>query len=245
MSKKLKLNVPGSLNQITLGQYQEYLSDVSNYADEVVEIQKSLISIFCNVPRKTVELFNGSQIEEVTSLLISLLTVKDHKLKRLFTIEDTEFGFIPDLEDSTFSEWTDIDAYLADHTKWHKLAAILFRPLKTVPKTWFSKEKKIKKWDVGLQDYRYDVEEYVNTRKYAEAMRLMPLDVFLGGYSFFSALGIELLKTIPSYLEDQMASKEIQQRLRGLVKNGDGLGPTIASLKETLEDYKKSIDLMF
>lgn len=228
MSKqKLKLNIPGSLSSITLGEYQEFLNDVEEYRGNEIELNKSLISIFCNVPRKTVELFSGSQITEVTTMLYGILNKKDHKLIRISNIEDIEFGFIPDLEEATFGEWTDIDSYLGDHNQWHRLAAVLFRPTT------------VKRFDKKLQEYRYDIVPYVNTKQYAEAMRLLPLDVFLGAYTFFSNIGIELLKTIPSYLETQIASKEVQQLLQDLQENGDGLGFTTASLKETLEDYKR------
>lgn len=230
--QKLKLNVPGSLNQITLGEYQEYLTEVENNKEDVDETNKALISIFCDVPKNKVELFTGSQIMEVTNLLSSLIDNRNKNLIREFSIGDVDFGFIPDLEEATFGEWTDIDSYLSDHRNWHRLATVMFRPITD------------KMFDKELGANRYSIEEYTNTKKYAESMRLMPLDVFFSGYQFFSDLGIELLKTIPSCLEEQMASKEVQQLLKDLEKNGDGSAPTTASVKETLEDYRRLVTSM-
>ena len=209
-----KIQYPGSLAEVTLGQYQEFIARVEGVEDQKT-LDEELISCFCNIDKRVVAELTGKQVTKLKLLFTTLLN-QPHGLQTTFELDGTWLGFIPDLENATFGEWTDIDSYLGEITSYHKLMAVLFRPTQ------------------GARGDQYRIESYVNTEKWADKMKEMPLDVALGAVNFFSDLGLELLKTIPSYLENQMASKELQSTIEDLDRNGGGTDVTINSLMETL-----------
>ena len=134
------------------------------------------------------------------------------------------FGFIPNLEDMTFGEYTDLDTYITDWDLMHRAMAVLYRPIK----------------NNGLNG-TYDIEEYNGTVTYSEVMKNAPLDVALGATVFFYNLGNELLNATINFLE---TNKEVQNILQkgNLVKNGDGIVQSMLLLKETLQDLTKLHD---
>ncbi len=46
---KIELTIPSSMDEITLGQYQEFIKSQENNTDELFISQK-LVSIFCQIP---------------------------------------------------------------------------------------------------------------------------------------------------------------------------------------------------
>jgi hypothetical protein len=136
----------------------------------------------------------------------------------------TEFGFIPNLEDMTFGEYTDLDTYITDWDKIHKAMAVLYRPIK----------KK------GLNG-TYEIEDYNGTVTYGDVMKHAPLDVCLGATVFFYRLGNALLNATIAYLEkDQEVQNILQQQT--LDKSGDGIVQSMLLLKETLTDLTQLQD---
>lgn len=133
-----------------------------------------------------------------------------------------EFGFIPNLDDMTFGEYTDLDTYITDWEQMHKAMAVLYRPIK----------KK------GLND-TYEIEKYNGSITYSDVMKHAPLDVVFGANVFFYNLGNELLKSTMNYLEN---NKEVQTILHqhNLDNGGDGIVQSMLLLKETLLSLTES-----
>jgi hypothetical protein len=129
-----------------------------------------------------------------------------------------EFGFIPNLDDMTFGEYTDLDTYITDWEQMHKAMAVLYRPIKKN----------------GLNG-TYEIEKYNGSITYSDVMKHAPLDVVFGANVFFYTLGNELLKSTMTYLEN---NKEIQTILHqhNLEKDGDGIVQSMLLLKETLSN---------
>lgn len=222
--KKIKVTIP-RIEDLTLGHYQEFML---GYSDDLSEsdLDRLLISSFCELDTSVINLIPAKDINEIISHLRPILTRTEWPLVREFEIDGVEFGFIPNLEDATFGEWVDIDSYLLDVTNWHKLMAVFFRPIKE------------RVYDRKLGSNRYNVMEYEGTKEYADAMLLTPLDAVFGSISFFVNIGVGLLKTIPSYLRDQMATAEFQHHYKDLVRNGDGTELSISLVEETLKEYE-------
>ena len=219
-----KVKYPSSLGQITVQQYQQFIHITDGMEDQD-QIDKELISNFCNIDSRLVTQLTGKQFTTLRLTFRELLN-RIYTLTPQFEMDGVVYGFIPDLENATFGEWADIDSYLKDLSYVHKFLAVVYRPI------------------VDAKDNQYKIEEYDGTGERAEIMKKAPLDIMFGAYNFFSDLGIELLKTIPSYLENQMARKEVQRIINDLDKNGDGTGVSINSLTETLERYKKLVDYL-
>jgi hypothetical protein len=151
----------------------------------------------------------------------------NHKHIPTFKMGGVEFGFIPNLDEMTFGEYTDLDTYITDWDNMHKAMAVLYRPI----------TKK------GLNN-TYDIEEYKGSATYADVMKHIPLDVCFGANVFFYSLGNELLKATIHYLEN---NKEIQDILQHqtLELNGGGIVQSMLLLKETLTDLTQLQDYRF
>ena len=212
----IKLNIPESLSEITLGQYQKWAKitegkEINNF------YQQKMIEIFCKANLKDALKMRVKDINEVT-IELNALFEKKPKFKDRCTFNDNEFGFIPKLDDMSFGEYIDLDTYLADWETMDLAMGVLFRPV-----TFTRKEK-------------YLIEDYETASKYD--MKNMPLDVAMGALVFFWNLKTELLKHIVNYLQNQK-EVELPQHLIASLKNGVGFNPFTDSVMETLETFQK------
>lgn len=212
----IKLNIPESLSEITLGQYQEWLR-ITEGKELNSFFQQKMIEIFCKSRLIDTLRMKAKDINEITLGLNKIFEAKP-TLKTLCEINDKEFGFIPKLDDMSFGEYIDLDTYLADWENMHLAMGVLFRPVK------FKKNNE------------YIIEKYETASKYD--MKQMPLDVVMGSLVFFWNLKTELLKHIANYLSKQEVVK-LPQHLIASLQNGVGFNPFTASVMETLETYTK------
>jgi hypothetical protein len=212
---KAKLIVPESLNEITLGQYQKFYKLITNNPDSEFVRQKT-VSIFCNVEMKDVRQMLLSSIDEVYNGLIELFNANTELISR-FTINNIEFGLIPNFDDMSAGEFADLDDYNSDVEQWHKCMAVLYRPV----------TKKLAKF--------YDIEPYKGTEQYAETMKDTPVAIVLAVQVFFYNLSKELLSVTMDYLEQlPQSDKQIIVEKASSLKNGDGIIAFMQSPKETL-----------
>ncbi len=212
----IKLNIPESLSEITLGQYQEWLR-ITEGKELNSFFQQKMIEIFCKSRLIDTLRMKAKDINEITLGLNKIFEAKP-SLKTLCEINGKEFGFIPKLDDMSFGEYIDLDTYLADWENMHLAMGVLFRPVK------FKKNNE------------YIIEKYETASKYD--MKQMPLDVVMGSLVFFWNLKTELLKHIANYLSKQEVVK-LPQHLIVSLQNGVGFNPFTDSVMETLETYTK------
>jgi hypothetical protein len=212
---KVKLIVPESLNEITLGQYQKFHKLITNNPDSEFVRQKT-VSILCNVDMKDVRQMMLSSIDEVYNGLIELFNANTELISR-FTINNIEFGLIPNFDDMSAGEFSDLDDYNSDVEQWHKCIAVLYRPV----------TKKLAKF--------YDIEPYKGTGQYAETMKDTPVSIVLAVQVFFYNLSKELLSVTMDYLEQlPQSDKQIIVEKASSLKNGDGIIAFMQSPKEML-----------
>jgi len=221
---KLQITIPTSLSEITLEQYQKFLSIAKDNPDGEF-LQHKMVEIFCGIDLKNAAKISFKDVNQITSNLSNLFNQK-YDLKRTFKLGDTEFGFITNIDEITLGEYTDLDKYISDWDKMRNAMAVLYRPI----------TKKLKD--------KYQIEEYNGSYTYCDAMKYMPLDVALGAVVFFYTLGNELLKSTIHYLEN---NKEFQNIVNNhnLEVNGVGIHHSMLLLKEMLEDLKIFPDLNF
>jgi hypothetical protein len=214
---KLEISIPTELKEIKLAQYQAFLKIAKDNDDEEFLNQK-MVQTFCNIDLKDVAEIRFKDVLEITASLGKMFNVQSHRFINRFKLGGVEFGFIPDLEDMTFGEYTDLDTYIGDWENMHKAMAVLFRPI----------TKK------GLNN-TYEIEKYNGSITYSDVMKHAPLDVVFGANVFFYNLGNELLKSSMTYLEN---NKEIQTFLHqhNSVNDGDGIVQSMLLLKQTLQD---------
>ena len=207
---KVSINIPTSLNDITLNQYQQWLKiadkkEIDNF------LQQKLIEIFCNIPLKTVTAIKATDADVVVNDILKLFK-KESPFKDRFTLNGVEYGFIPDLNNMSLGEYVDLDNLLSEWEQMHIAMNVLFRPI-----TFKKKNKYLIK--------EYEAKENAN-------MKEMPLDVVFGAMTFFLTLNEELRKSILSYLATQ-TEVEISPQLRVSLLNGAGINLSIPYAMET------------
>tara|TARA_R100000908_G_scaffold31870_1_gene14391 strand:- start:6674 stop:7321 length:648 start_codon:yes stop_codon:yes gene_type:complete len=208
--------VPNSLNEITLAQYQKFLKIQDNNDDESFLAIK-MIEIFCGIRSDLILKMRATSIRDITNVLSEMFKETPPLVKE-FTINGVEYGFIPNIEEMTFGEYVDLDTYIGDFDNIEKAMGVLYRPI--------------------IQRYsnKYLIEEYKGDK--SDLMKDMPMDAVLGSIVFFYHLGMDLSKTMLSYLQEEEMNSA--QRLI-LEENGGGINQFTDSLKEILEDLKISL----
>jgi hypothetical protein len=211
---KVNINVPDSLNEITLYQYQRFEKLIQeNEASHFVN-QKT-IEIFCNIELKDVARIRIADIDDLLLHLNNLLQQKP-KLTKTFKLGVYEFGFIPKLEDMTSGEFIDLENYLSSTESLHQAMAVLFRPIK-------SKVKDL-----------YTIEEYESSYKYSEVLKYMPLDIALGSMLFFLTLQNDCVNALTDYIQNEVEQSE--QAKQVLAKSGVGINQFTQQLKGIFSD---------
>lgn len=218
---KLEISIPTELKEIKLAQYQAFLK-IAKDNDDAEFLNQKMVQTFCNIDLKEVAEIRFKDVLEITASLSNMFNVKEHKFINRFKLGGVEFGFIPDLEDMTFGEYTDLDSYIGDWDNMHKAMAVLYRPIT----------------NKGLNN-TYDIEKYNGSITYSDVMKHAPLDVVFGANVFFYNLGNELLKSTVTYLENNKAIQTILQQ-HNSDNDGDGIVQSMLLLKETLTTLTES-----
>jgi hypothetical protein len=214
---EFKISIPTELSEIKLLQYQKFLK-VAKDNQEAEFINQKMVQIFCGIELKSVAEIRYKEVLEITNSLGKMFDVSSHKFVQRFKMGGVEFGFIPNLEDISFGEYTDLDTYITDWEQMHKAMAVLYRPIK--------KE--------GLNG-TYEIEKYNGSITYSDVMLHAPLNVVLGANVFFYNLGNELLSSTMNYFQNNKEVMTILERHSSL-EDGVGIVQSMLSLKETLQD---------
>lgn len=164
----IKLNVPNKLSEIALSDYVKYLKILEiNEEDENsdVFVQQKVLEIFCGVPYNESLEFKMSDVSKIVNVINNTLS-EQPSLVKSFKLGDTEFGFIPKLDDMSFGEYIDIDTNIGDWDNMYRVMSVLYRPIKQK-----SGEKYL------IDEYKGDL--------YHDAMRHTPMDAVISSLVFF------------------------------------------------------------
>jgi hypothetical protein len=212
----VNIRIPTTLNEITLGQYQEYakLQELSE-----TDLQLKTIEIFCNVPEVVVRNMKATDIVEICGIINNMFDTK-HQLISMFKMNGIEYGFIPSLEDMSFGEYVDLDTFIGDNDNLHRAVNVLYRPIE------------------HRKGNRYTIKDYEpNT---SEIAKDMPLDAVLGAVVFFYNLGKDLSLVMLNSLD-----KKNEQTLAEYLTSQPNGGGTIQSmdyLTEILQNLNISLN---
>lgn len=219
---KIKLRIPTSLSEITLGEYQKFAvleGDTEFKAHKMIEI-------FCGVELRNVLFLTLEQIDDALRLLNNAF-VEDPKFVMRTQLDGVKLGFIPNLLDLTFGEYTDLEDNITDWATMHKAMAVLYREVKTEYK--------------GL----YSIHEYEGTRHTAEAMKGLPMDIVFGAINFMCRLGMDLSKaTLLSMEKEERNNELLNPQNSSSLNDGDGT-PSTTPLRRaillSLSQFQNSI----
>lgn len=216
---EIKISVPTTLGDITLDQYKRYEKIlIANQEAENSErfINLKMVEIFCGITYEQASAMKLVDYQRIVEQVYNVLQ-DTPKLVTRFKMGDTEFGFIPNLEEMTFGEYIDLDTYIHDMTQVEKAMAVLYRPIK----------QKFKD--------RYLIDEYKGDL-FHDAMLNMPMDAVVSSILFFYHLGIDLSNAMMNSLEGKEAVQ--QAELQGLAKSGVGINPYMDLHREIYGDLK-------
>lgn len=216
---KIEINVPTSLNEVTLGQYQKYLKIAENNPEGNF-LDAKMIEIFCGIPLSDSYKLKMSSATAIVDIITELLNQTPKHTER-FKLNGIEYGFIPDLDEMSLGEYIDLDNNVSKWEQMHVAMNVLFRPIKT------SK--------VG----KYNIEEY--DVKNPDKMKDMPLGAAIGSVFFFLNLGMELSKHTILYSSNQMEMEAIQEQLTS-EQSGVGINQFMVSLTDVLNGLKISLN---
>ena len=214
---KVDIEIPESLNEVTLDQYQRYLKIQEENEDEKFLAIK-MIEIFCGIRGDHVLLMRATDINSIVQILTEMLNDKP-KLVHNFKMKGTQYGFIPKLDDMSFGEYIDLDTFIGDWENMHRAMNVLYRP---VVNQYGDK--------YNIQDYDVDI---------AERLKDMPMSAVLGSIVVFYNLGMDLSKAMLNYLTEE--EMNLAQHLI-LDENGGGINHFTHSLREILDDLKISLN---
>jgi hypothetical protein len=215
---KIKISIPTSLNEITLDQYQRFISIAEKNEDNNF-LQLKMLEIFCGV---SLEIASNMSLKDVTEITASIneMFAKEYKLQTIFKLADTNFGFIPNLDEISLGEFTDLDNYFGKMDKLHNAMAVLYRPI------------------IDKFRDKYSIQDYNGSITYCDVMKSMPMDVVFGAMVFFYNLSNELLISSMNYLEENPQVKALIDKHNSEL-SGDGIHLSMLSLKLMLEDLMK------
>jgi len=212
---QIELSVPDALSDITLGQYQKYLKilDSNKDDDNAAEfINLKTIEIFCNVEFKDVLKIPLAEAEKVLTIINKAFDEKPDIIRH-FKLLSVDMGFIPNLERISLGEYIDVENNIVDWQTMHKAMAVLYRPV-----NFRSKEK-------------YTIAPYEPSDEVSELMKEMPLDVAMSSMVFFYALGMELLKAIPTFIQKSLTEEQTYLLKQTLAQSGVGINQFTHLLK--------------
>lgn len=213
----IRLEIPDSLADITLSDYQKFMK-IAEGKDIDIFVQQKMIQIFCKVPLLAVTHIKMQDFKKIVVHLTSVLEAK-HELIPITTIQGKKYGFIPDLDkDMTFGEYIDLDTMMKTWETFDKAMSVLYRPVKSKYKG------------------KYTIFDY-DSNADASYGKLITMDVVTGATLFFWNLSKKLLQITPNYLQRLLKSMEMtsdgQKTKAVLEKNGVGIPTFIESLTET------------
>lgn len=219
---KVQIQVPSSLSEITLEQYQKFAEINTDDNQDSSFLMHKTVEIFCNLNLKDIAKIKYIYVQEILSDINNLFDKKQDLIPK-FKHKGVTYGFIPVLDDMTLGEYVDLDENFTNWETMHKAMAVLYRPITL---------------DKGS---RYQIEEYDGLDN-ADVMKGIPLDVVMGCMFFFYNLNNELLKTTLNYLNQEVPKELTTEQLQTLARNGDGINQSMESLKEMLQGLNISLN---
>ena len=214
----IKINIPSSLNEITLRQYKQFL-DIQKENKEDRFLNAKMIQVFCKVNLEQVMRLKLSDSESIVKIISDMFEEKPALVKK-FKIGKTEYGFHPELDAMTLGEYIDLDTFISDWDNMEKAMNVLYRPVLVIVKERYS-----------IEDYNIDT---------ASDMLDMPMDAVMSAVFFLWNLGIELSTAMTNSLDNQ--ETELLTQYLNSQKNGVGINQFMDSLKGTLDDLKISLN---
>lgn len=163
---------------ITLKQYVKVLQVKEVFGDDEVRLNNEILKIFGLDNLKKQD--SDKKMVEMTNYL-----QKEVELVKTFTLNGIEFGFIPNLNNITTGEFIDLEHYNLIPENYHKIMAILYRPIT-------NKYKDL-----------YEIEPYIGTEEFEDLLLQSDVSIFNSSVVFFYNLSKDLLAASSIYTQNE------------------------------------------
>ena len=189
MSETIKIQLPESIADITLSQYQQFLK-LQDKAETLTEqgMAERVISLFTGIKKQDVKKLVISDYESIMNQITEACSTTS-KFQQRFELNGVEYGMIPNLNDISQGEYIDLTTLGSDMDEMHKVMAILFRPV-------------VKEDAFG----NYSIEAYGDITERSNDMLNCPMHIVNGSLVFF----LNLLKDLKSYMKKSIV--EVAQK---------------------------------
>jgi len=215
---EISITIPSSLKDITLRQYKKFIK-IQEGIENTTFLQLKIIEIFCNVDLKLAKTMKYTDVEEISASILNLFTEQPNLVIH-FTLNEVNYGFVPNLDDMTLGEYIDLDQYSSDYNDIEIAMNVLYRPVIAKLKNKYT-----------IVDYDPDTKDRILD---------MPMDAVISSMFFFLNLRIELANTI---LNSSEGRELVQQAdLVNFKQNMDGISRFLPYLKETLKELNISLN---
>lgn len=183
----MKISLPDSQDDITLEVYNKFMlldSDADNYEDLI-------FCLFTGISLADIKNVVKKDIDETLKHVYNALQ-SEGRFKRTFTIDDVDFGIIPNFDKITGGEYTDLVSYSSKekdgyNPQLNRLISVLYRPIKKVDR-------------FG----NYKIEKYKGTNGHVNLINKLPMSIVNGCLSFFLTLSNDLEAHIQAYMEEEL-----------------------------------------
>jgi hypothetical protein len=202
----MKITIPENIKDITLRQLQDITLFASKEGVTELQVSHEKIRVITGIDLSTATISQNDFEDLIESIDKALNTPAD--FQQTFTMKDIHFGFHPNLNDMSSSEYYDLMEYGDNTETLHNLMAILFRPL-----------------DGKDKFGNYKIETYEGTKESKELMKDMPLNLVNGALVFFFNLSKELRLNIHKSLKEMEAKRE--KKHRSFFGIGGGTQPSL------------------
>lgn len=201
----MNIKIPNSLEEITLKKYLTILDLMVDENIEVANIKK--VAIWCDLSINDVVKIPAIDLMEINDI-INVTVNKACKFNPIIKVNGVEYGFIPNLEKMSTSEYIDLTMYLGKD--FLRSMAVMYRPIK----------KKTREL--------YLIEDYKGADNYKDFLNCKASD-YVGATLFFYNLMSDLMAIFPQYLKENLT----EEQLATLELNGVGMSQLTELLTET------------
>ena len=187
--KQNTYNLINSWADVTL---EKWLKVIDAETGSQTEQAEETIAALSDMPKKLVKELALRDVAIIMGKIADLQSKQDTVLKKVVEINGVEYGMHPDLSEITLGEYADIESFIKDglENNMPEIMSVLFRPV-------------IEKSESNSE--AYTIEAYDgNITIRTEEFKKMSAEQVQAALFFFSNLGKGLLRTLPSFLMEQI-----------------------------------------
>jgi len=202
--KQKTYNLIDSWADVTLEKWMQVIN--SETGSKTKEAEETIAAL-SDIPRKLVKELALRDVAIIMGKMAELQSKQSPLLRKVIEIDGVEYGMHPDLNSITLGEYADIESFIKDGLEKNmpEIMAVLFRPVKE------------RNGDAYVIE-AYDGEISIR----AETMKKMSAEQVQSSLFFFSNLGRGLLRTLPSFLMEQIQGMKTPLQMGTFKNAGDG-----------------------